>query len=162
MFKQSEQIEIKSPSFSEVVSLTERIKSDTASTPVVGKLIKAYWGLDTVSRYHVIVSFIENNREDVLQFLIKVLAEDKSELIRHEAAFGIGQMGDPTSQLALVDSLKRDPSAVVRHEAAIALATAGDEGCVSALREALGSTNDEPVVTESVEYSLSLIVENSK
>ncbi len=165
MFKGLEQINTSSnanQNFALVLQLTEKIDNNADASSVINELIKIYWDLDGVPRYHIIVSFIEHNRTDVLGFLKKVLSEDTSELIRHEAAFGIGQMGDSTQQFALADSLKNDTSAIVRHEAAIALATVGSRQSIGVLQEVISDASEEEVVTESAEYSLRLIIESSK
>jgi HEAT repeat protein len=61
-------------------------------------------------------------------------------LVRHEAAFSIGQLGYISGISALSTALLSDPSFFVRHEAAIALGVIGSEQSRDTLNKAL---NDE-------------------
>ena len=48
-------------------------------------------------------------------------------LVRHEAAFSLGQMSYSSAIPPLIDSTLNDPSMFVRHEAAIALGVVGNK-----------------------------------
>jgi HEAT repeat protein len=73
----------------------------------------------------------------------KVLKFDKNVLVRHEAAFSLGQLGYTSGITALADSVSSDPSFFVRHEAAIALGVIGSEEARKTLNDALKDESEE-------------------
>ena len=87
--------------------------------------------------------------EDKIPHIAKVLKLDKNELVRHEAAFSIGQMCLSSGISPLVDATLNDPSMFVRHEAAIALGVIGSKEAKNALEKAL-SDPDKSVVESAV------------
>ena len=82
-------------------------------------------------------------------FFIKVLKNDDNELVRHEAAFSLGQMSYSSAIPPLIDSTLNDPSMFVRHEAAIALGVVGNKEAKETLQKALNDP-DKPVVESAV------------
>src|SRR3990172_8205804 len=74
---------------------------------------------------------------------------EQNELVRHEAAFSLGQMGYSSGIKPLEDATKNDPSMFVRHEAAIALGVIGSKDAIPTLEEALKDP-DKPVVESAV------------
>src|SRR6476469_8533014 len=68
------------------------------------------------------------------------LLNDVDHLVRHEAAFSLGQMGYISGINVLSKAVLSDPSFFVRHEAAIALGVIGSEESKNVLEKAL---NDE-------------------
>ena len=87
--------------------------------------------------------------EDKVPFIAKVLKNDPNELVRHEAAFSLGQMGYHIGIKPLEDATKNDPSMFVRHEAAIALGVIGSKDAVQTLQEVLDDV-DKSVVESAV------------
>lgn len=87
--------------------------------------------------------------EDKVQHIAKVLKNDNNELVRHEAAFSLGQMCYSSSVPPLIDATLNDPSMFVRHEAAIALGVVGNGDAKMALEKALHDP-DRPVVDSAV------------
>ena len=87
--------------------------------------------------------------EDKVQYVARVLKDDDNELVRHEAAFSLGQMCYSTSIPPLVDATLNDPSMFVRHEAAIALGVVGNGDAKNALEKALDDP-DKPVVESAI------------
>ena len=79
-----------------------------------------------------------------MQYIAKVLKDDTNELVRHEAAFSLGQMCYSNGIVPLEDATKNDPSMFVRHEAAIALGVMGSKKARETLEKALNDP-DEPV-----------------
>ena len=79
-----------------------------------------------------------------MQYIAKVLKDDTNELVRHEAAFSLGQMCYSNGIAPLEDATKNDPSMFVRHEAAIALGVMGSKKARETLEKALDDP-DEPV-----------------
>jgi len=114
-----------------------------------------YSGGNVVTRYRVVAGIAEIECKDAMSFLEKVLRKDDSAVVRHEAAFAIGIMGNFTNQEILMYALRKDPASIVRHEAAIALGTIGDKECMDALEEA--SKEKEALVSVSARYALELI-----
>lgn len=93
--------------------------------------------------------------EDKIPHVAKVLKFDENELVRHEAAFSLGQMCLSSGISPLVDATLNDPSMFVRHEAAIALGVIGSKEAKNALEKALN--DPEKSVVESAVVALSNI-----
>lgn len=81
--------------------------------------------------------------KDSVEHLTRVLEQDTDALVRHEAAFSLGQIGFPSAINALSRAVKSDPSFFVRHEAAIALGVIGSEKAREVLVMALGDESEE-------------------
>src|SRR5438876_11280970 len=65
--------------------------------------------------------------EAAVPLLARALQEDPSPLVRHEAAFALGQLELKSAVPALLQAMSRGVSALVRHESAVALGSIGDE-----------------------------------
>lgn len=104
---------------------------------------------DYVVRTRATCILVDIGGEDKIRHIARVLKEDPSELVRHEAAFSIGQMGHSSGVAHLKDATLNDPSMFVRHEAAIALGVIGNKDAEAALTQALGDP-EEPVVASAV------------
>lgn len=104
---------------------------------------------DFVVRTRATCILVDLGGEDKVQYVAKVLKNDSNELVRHEAAFSLGQMGYSSGIKALEDATKNDPSMFVRHEAAIALGVIGSKDAIPTLEEALKDP-DNPVVESAV------------
>ena len=104
---------------------------------------------DYVVRTRATCILVDFGGEDKVQHVAKVLKGDENELVRHEAAFSLGQMGHSSGVGPLVDATLNDPSMFVRHEAAIALGVVGNKEAREALEKAL-SDPDKPVVESAV------------
>ena len=87
--------------------------------------------------------------EDKVKHVSKVLKNDSNELVRHEAAFSLGQMGYSIGVGPLEDATLNDPSMFVRHEAAIALGVIGSQDAKDVLVKALDDP-DKPVVESAI------------
>jgi deoxyhypusine monooxygenase len=59
--------------------------------------------------------------DDSVKSLGHILERDPDALVRHEAAFSLGQIGFDSGLNPLSHAVEFDPSFFVRHEAAIAL-----------------------------------------
>ena len=70
-----------------------------------------------------------------------VRTADDDALVRHEAAFSLGQLGFTSGLKALSDATLKDPSFFVRHEAAVALGVIGSEKARRTLKDALKDKN---------------------
>ena len=104
---------------------------------------------DFVIRTRATCILVDLGGEDKVQYVAKVLKNDPNELVRHEAAFSLGQMGYSSGIKPLEDATKNDPSMFVRHESAIALGVIGSKDAIPTLEEALKDP-DKPVVESAV------------
>lgn len=104
---------------------------------------------DYVVRTRATCILVDFGGEDKVPHIAKVLKNDENELVRHEAAFSLGQMCYSSSVPPLTDATLNDPSMFVRHEAAIALGVVGNKDAKNALEKALNDP-DKPVVESAV------------
>ena len=104
---------------------------------------------DYVVRTRATCILVDFGGEDKVQYISKVLKNDENELVRHEAAFSLGQMCYSSGIEPLTDATLNDPSMFVRHEAAIALGVVGSKDAKQALEKALNDP-DKPVVESAV------------
>ena len=108
---------------------------------------------DYVIRTRATCILVDIGGEDKVPYITKILKNDSNELVRHEAAFSLGQMGYSSGVEALEDATKNDSSMFVRHESAIALGVLGSQKAKQTLEHAL---NDPDVsVRESAVVALS-------
>lgn len=104
---------------------------------------------DYVIRTRATCILVDFGGEDKVSYVAKVLKNDPNELVRHEAAFSLGQMGYYSAITHLEDATKNDPSMFVRHEAAIALGVVGAKEAKQTLESALKDPS-EPVVESAI------------
>jgi deoxyhypusine monooxygenase len=79
-----------------------------------------------------------------------------SALLKHEIAYVLGQMQNPSAVPCLLGRLEDiNEDLMVRHEAAEALGAIGDRRAISILEKFLD--DDEPVISESCEVALDLL-----
>ena len=104
---------------------------------------------DFVVRTRATCILVDFGGEDKVQYIAKVLKDDENELVRHEAAFSLGQMCYSSGVEPLVDATLNDSSMFVRHEAAIALGVVGSPKAKESLQKALNDP-DKPVVESAV------------
>jgi len=104
---------------------------------------------DFVIRTRATCILVDFGGEDKVPHIAKVLKHDENELVRHEAAFSLGQMCLSSGINPLADATLNDPSMFVRHEAAIALGVVGSKEAKEALEKALNDP-DKPVVESAV------------
>jgi deoxyhypusine monooxygenase len=110
---------------------------------------------DYVVRTRATCILVDFGGEDKIPHVAKVLKFDENELVRHEAAFSLGQMCLSSGIPSLADATLNDPSMFVRHEAAIALGVIGSKEAKNALEKALN--DPEKSVVESAVVALSNI-----
>lgn len=89
--------------------------------------------------------------------LIQIVDRDESPLVRHEAAFALGCVGDDSCRDILKRTLADDQSFLVRHEAAMALGELGTSDDLAALE--LGLNDESREVSISCEVALNRILE---
>lgn len=108
---------------------------------------------DFVIRCRAVCILVDLGGEDVVSHISKVLKHDSNELVRHEAAFSLGQMCLRSGILPLEDATKNDPSLFVRHEAAVALGVIGSQDAKETLQKALHDPSQQ--VRDSAVVALS-------
>ncbi len=104
---------------------------------------------DYVIRTRATCILVDFGGEDKVAHIARVLKNDPSELVRHEAAFSLGQMCYSSCVRHLEEATLNDSSMFVRHEAAIALGVVGNAGAKAALVRALDDA-EKPVVESAI------------
>ncbi len=110
---------------------------------------------DYVVRTRVACILVDFGGEDKIPYIAKVLKNDENELVRHEAAFSLGQLCYSSGIPPLSDATLHDPSMFVRHEAALALGVVGSKDAKETLEKALNDPDKS--VAESAIVALSNI-----
>jgi deoxyhypusine monooxygenase len=98
---------------------------------------------DSIVRTRAVCILADIAGGDAIDAISRVLKSDINPLVRHEAAFSLGQLGFTAGIQALADAVRSDPSLFVRHEAAIALGVIGSESARKTLNEALDDESEE-------------------
>ncbi len=107
---------------------------------------------DNVVRTRAVCILADIAGEKAIKPIGKVLKDDDNALVRHEAAFSLGQLGYTCGIAALANAVRSDPSLFVRHEAAVALGVIGSEEARKTLDAALKDESEE--VRESAVVAL--------
>ena len=128
----------------EAISVYEKYSSE--GVRVIG-VATAFEDYDIRTRATCIL--VDFGGEDKVSHIAKILKDDPNELVRHEAAFSLGQMCHPSGIAPLAESTRSDSSMFVRHEAAIALGVIGSKDAKDALNDAL-QDSDKPVVDSAI------------
>jgi len=108
---------------------------------------------DFVIRCRAVCILVDMGGEDVVPYIASVLKKDSNELVRHEAAFSLGQMCLRSGISPLEDATQNDPSLFVRHEAAVALGVIGSQDAKATLQKALEDSSEQ--VRDSAVVALS-------
>ena len=96
-----------------------------------------------VLRIHAVCMLADMKNEDAIPLLSQALREDSSPLVRHEAAFAMGQLEYKSGVPSLIDAMMNDESVLVRHESAVALGSIGDEKARDPLVRMLRDTDED-------------------
>jgi len=104
---------------------------------------------DFVIRTRAVCILVDLGGEETVPHIARVLKNDSNELVRHEAAFSLGQMCYRSGIKPLEDAVRNDPSFFVRHEAVIALGVIGSQEAKETLQRALADAS-EPVRESAV------------
>ena len=104
---------------------------------------------DYVVRTRATCILVDFGGEDKVPYIAKVLKNDENELVRHEAAFSLGQLCYSSGIPPLSDATLHDSSMFVRHEAAIALGVVGSNDAKETLEKALNDP-DKSVVESAI------------
>ena len=103
--------------------------------------------LDEATRYDVVNRLCSIDNDLARLALANTLVGDPSSLVRHEAAFGLGHVGDASSERVLIFALEHDTSFLVRHEAAMSLAEFGGAQVTRSLRAGLEDESAEVAIS---------------
>ena len=133
--------------------LVEAIKSVPTDShpnqafPHETSLCELFFSFDESTRFSVANSLaaVQNNASRIL--LTSVLQKDPSPLVRHEAAFAIGCVGDEGCLPVLSGALTGDKSFLVRHEVAMALSELGGKNEIKVLKRGLRDRSREVVIS---------------
>lgn len=91
---------------------------------------------DEIVRATAATAVIFLPKPDAARVILPLLA-DKAEFVRREASFALGEVGDPSSTVAITRMLEKDKSRMVKAAAAAALGKIGDVTAVDALTAVL-------------------------
>ena len=107
-------------------------------------------------RYQALTELIGLEYVGARDLLVRAMRDDSNALNRHEAAFGLGVIGNRSHIGVLCTSMLTDSNPMVRHEAAIALGEIGDLSAIEPLIEATGDDSTE--VAASAKYAMQKIL----
>jgi deoxyhypusine monooxygenase len=105
-----------------------------------------------VLRVHAVCILAEIGGERSLGVLGDVLMHDPDPLVRHEAAFSLGQIGLLGGNRSLAKAVLDDHDPIVRHESAAALGSIGSPEAEAVLAQALSDADE--MVRNSAKASL--------
>jgi len=97
------------------------------------------------------------NREQTgneIKMIIEALRKDPSPIVRHEAAFALGEIASIEAVEALAHAVLHDHSPLVRHESAEALGWIPTEASRRALEEALNDSDADVVATARISLDM--------
>jgi len=134
----------------------EDIHRRYSANDAMDQVISIYQRADDVTRYKIVTDLTEIEYVGVVPFLIDVLENDKIPLIRHEAAYGIGAIGNLKHAKKIARALLEDESPMVRHEVAVALAEIGGIEEIPALE--IAANDDDQAVALSAKYAIQSIL----
>lgn len=133
---------------SDATNLLHIVRSASAEDQpdAYGALASLYERGDEATRFTIVNGLVELHSPIALPLFRHALRADPNEVVRHEAAVGLGSLGD-TDSLDLLCLALDDPSSLVRHEAALALGDVGDERHLSLLQQHLQEDKPEVVIS---------------
>lgn len=139
-----------------VVELRRRLNDQ--SLPVAARM-RTVFGLKELGRLGG--SSSEGVKEEAILGLAEGMQKDGSALLKHEAAYALGQTQNPFAVRFLAETLATvDEDAMVRHEAAEALGAIATEECAEILEQY--EKDEVDVVRETVEIALRRLTKITK
>lgn len=112
----------------------------------VHRVLKRFMVLENADRFFIVNGLSESDNDVSRIFLEKVLLRDSSKVIRHEAAFSLGCIGDEYTPSILRQAISTDDSVLVRHEAIMALSEVGSYEDIGFIGQVRNSDDNEEVV----------------
>jgi len=132
----------------DALSQAQRLNDSAGIRSACGRLLDLYEAGSDEVRFKIVAGggpsmpAVERRR-----LLERVLREDRSGLVRHEAAFALSNFPDEACEALLCSVGLNDSNSLVRHEAAIALMTVGSERALQYLEHGLRDGNSEVVLS---------------
>lgn len=114
---------------------------------ILNRLEDIYKISNEATRYKIISELVDMEFKEALPFFLDGLKNDPSGLIRHEAAFGIGLMGNKSHCEALIEVMLNDRNPIVRHEAAIAIAELGNQEHIEILAKVCEDAHEDVIAS---------------
>lgn len=130
----------------------QSLDSPFSPTEEMAHLVSIFQYSSDATRYKIVSELIDLEYTGARPLLLDTLKNDKNPLIRHEAAFGLGILGNSSDCEALIDAMLNDSDPMVRHEAAIALAAIGGKESLLGLKTALQDSMS--AVSASASYAI--------
>lgn len=106
-------------------------------------------------RIQILFQLMNMKTSQAKQLVFEVLKKDKCRIVRHEAAFVLGEIGDQESIQYLKTILETEKTPIVVHETLFALGTTGNRDLIPFLRKFENST--EYVISESAKIAIDRI-----
>ena len=94
---------------------------------IVPNILINYSG-SSEQRIQAVFHFLFDESPESFEVLGQTLSNDPSSIVRHEAAYILGEKANLLSISPLIKAIEYDPAIIVRHEAALALANLGTLG----------------------------------
>lgn len=134
----------------DILSAKDSIRGRFQILDKVERLHKKFIALEDADRFFIVNSLSESNNDTARSFLEKALTSDHSAVVRHEAAFSLGCVGNANSCEMLKDAIQGDTSVLVRHEAIMALSEIGLEGDLNFLENSINDDNEEVLLSRNI------------
>lgn len=104
-------------------------------------------------RIQAIFHHLFDNSDNSINVLANTLLNDPSPIVRHEAAYILGEKDNPLAVDALIRAIETDPHKIVVHESALAIANLGNLGYPKsevALKKLLQHPDEDVVDTAQI------------
>jgi len=110
------------------------------------RLYKKFISLEDADRFFIVNNLSESDNDVSRTLLEKVLINDSNKVVRHEAAFSLGYIGDELTPESLRQAISSDESILVRHEAIMALSEVGSFEDMEFIEQVGSSDDNEEVI----------------
>ena len=105
---------------------------------------------DAEQRIQAVFGLLKDESPEAFAALSKTLTDDPSPIVRHEAAYVLGEKGTEEAITCLIQSIKHDPNDFVVHEAALALGNTRDQRAKEVLEELLNHHKQDVIQTAQI------------
>jgi deoxyhypusine monooxygenase len=109
-------------------------------------------------RIQAMFKIMSYNTPESVKLISEILFSDKCELVRHEAAFCLGELNFEESRKSLIKSLKIEQSPVVIHECLVALGIIGKKDDIDLMKKFI--SNKSPIIKNSAIIGIERIKQN--
>ena len=129
----------------DIIGTQDNIRGRVAVREKVFRFYRKLAAMPSADRYLVVNGLEETNNDAARTLLERVLLSDTNAIVRHEAAYCLGVVGDDESLSVLRHALFQDNNPLVRHEAALSLAEIGTEDELECLEGGMKDDNHDVV-----------------